>query len=75
MASEWKSLATLLGLTGSEVNRIKCENSGSVNDCLAEMLYTRQQQTNPFPTWSALANAVERLGNQRIAQEIRSMHC
>ena len=52
--------------------RIRSDEEG-VNDYLQEMLSEWLKQTDPLPTWSALAEAVEMVDSSK-AKEIRD-HC
>lgn len=70
MAHEWKNIATLLNVPLCLVEVIEYDYK-KANDCLREMLKKWLEQTNPEPSWESLAEAVEVLGNQAIAKQIR----
>lgn len=74
MASEWQNIAALLELPSDRIKCIRQENCMVVNDCLRAMVTEWLQQTGANPSWNALAEAVESLGNQAIAEEIRDNH-
>ena len=57
-ADEWQNIGVFLGLPAGVLQTIAKDNSRS-RDCLREMLGVWLKQTNPRPTWKALAEAVE----------------
>ena len=57
-ADEWQNIGVLLDLPAGVLQTIAKDNSRS-RDCLREMLEVWLKQTNPRPTWKALAEAVE----------------
>lgn len=73
IASEWKTIAVLLGISQDQVEVIRQENT-RVNPCLCAMLSTWLKQIDPNPSWNSLAEAVECLGNQTVAKEIRDKY-
>ena len=73
VASQWQSMAVLLGVPSNLVDVIRDENS-RVNDRLSSMLGRWLNQTDPAPSWNALAEAVTALGNQAKAKEIRDKY-
>lgn len=74
IAHQWKSIAIILGIPHDEVKVVERENRDVVNDCLCAMLNKWLKQTNPKPCWKDLADAVEHLGDQAKAKEIRDTH-
>ena len=70
LAIDWKNIGTLLGIQTDVLNRISGDE-GRVSDCLREMLSEWLKQTDPPPTWAALADAVETI-NELKAQDIRA---
>ena len=72
LATHWKTIGTLLGISKPVLDRIRSDEEGA-NDRLQEMLAEWLKQTDPPPTWTALADAVEMVDSSK-AQEIRK-HC
>ena len=62
---------TILGVSKDVQKRIRSDEG--VYDYLQEMLSEWLKQTDPLPTWSALAEAVEMVDSSK-AKEIRD-HC
>lgn len=68
LASKWKNIGCLLGISAGMLDRIKHDEQTAEN-CLQEMVRTWLQQT---PTWSALAEAV-RPFDESIAKELEQL--
>ena len=71
LATEWKTLGTLLGLPGHILEKIKTDED-TARDHLQKMLCEWLKQLEP-PTWKALADAVENIDEGR-SLEIRRKH-
>lgn len=69
LAIHWKTIRLLLHMPKHTLDRIKRDES-VINDQLQEMLSEWLKQTEPLPTWSALADAVEVIDSTK-AEEIR----
>ena len=69
LASHWKNIGTLLGVSQHILNRIQRDEDG-VNDCLRVMLSERLEQVDAPLTWKDLADAVDVIDKQK-AKEIR----
>ena len=72
LATYWKTLGILLGVSNPVLNKIKSDEEGA-NDRLQEMLSEWLRQIDPPPSWTALADAVEEVDSSK-AVEIRK-HC
>ena len=71
LASDWKNIGIFLELEHSELNTIQADYPNQSRNCLREMLNTWLKKFDPEPTWQAVAEAVELLGDQQKAKEIR----
>ena len=69
LATHWKTIGTLLGVSNSVLDKIKSDEEGA-NDRLREMLCEWLKQTDTPPSWAALAKAVEMVDSSK-AMEIR----
>ena len=70
LASDWKNIGIFLELEHSELNTIQADYPKSQNS-LREMLNTWLKRVHPEPTWQVVVEAVELLGDQQKAKEIR----
>ena len=71
LATDWKTIGTLLGLPEHILEKIKTDED-TARDRLQKMLSEWLKQVES-PTWKALADAVESI-NKAKAEEIRK-HC
>ena len=75
IAAEWQNVGTLLNIPDGTLSRIKHDvgEIGAIS-CLRVMLTEWLRRTDPPPTWSELADAVE-LFNESKAEDIRIKFC
>ena len=69
LAAHWRNIGVLLGIKNDDLHAINL-NEKEDDNCLREMLSLWLKNTNPLPTWSTLADAVEHYDPAK-AQEIR----
>ena len=70
----WEYIGLELEIDDGELKQIKANNAGNTKDCLLEMLRVWLKQTNPPPSWSAIADAIEQQGSSAIATKLRSRY-
>ena len=75
LASEWNLIGILLGISDGELSTISQREHGDPQKCLVAMLSVWLHQTNPAASWREIANAVDFIGKQDIAQQIRQKYC
>ena len=73
--TDWKLLGLQLGLHYSTLKKIKRDQHDVIDDCKMEMLSAWLQQQDDVsqrgvPSWSALKNALRRMGENTIADRI-----
>jgi hypothetical protein len=64
----------MLHIEEGQLNKVKSDNAGS-GDCLLEMLNIWLKKVDPKPSWSSMAEVVEVLGEQSLAEHIRKTYC
>ena len=69
-ADKWENTGVLLGIQPGQLNAIKTAENLPQN-CLREMLKIWLKIISPPPTWLAIAEAVEFLGDQELATRLR----
>ena len=72
LATYWDTIGALLGIPTHILHKIKCEGE-RVDERLREMLSEWLKRTDPPPTWTALADAVEIIDKLK-AHKLR-VHC
>lgn len=70
--NEWKILCIRLGM-GEKVDSIE-ENFKDSKKCLLEVLRMWLKQVNPPPTWAAIIDFVEFLGEKQLGRELREKY-
>ena len=70
LACDWKNIGIFLKVDHSELNTIQADYPNQSRNCLREMLNTWLKQSHSEPTWQAVTEAVELLGDQQKAKEI-----
>ena len=69
-ADKWEDIGILLGIQPGRLDAIKMSES-KAQSCLREMLKIWLKNVSPPPLWSAIADAVESLGDQELATRLR----
>ena len=75
VSHKWYDIGLELNVKPSVLNRIRSQYSNPT-ECLREMLSEWLSGTNPYPTWEALAQALESLtvGESRLAMNVREKY-
>lgn len=76
LACQWQNVGTLLDpeLPEGTLGSIKVEYLNQPNNCLRATLECWLKQTDPHPSWSALAIAIEPF-DPYMAENIRKKYC
>ena len=73
VTNKWKMIGVQLEI--SDLDSIETKHRGDSHLCLLEVLDTWLKRVDPPPTWSAIIEAVEFLGEKQLGRELReSMH-
>ena len=75
VASKWENLGVMLGIDSGKLDTVKADHTRSCEDCLREMFKIWFKTVDPAPTWSALAEALEVLGEPKLAKELMEKYC
>ena len=71
----WHSLGVKLGLEDHELRTIEQNHRGDGNErCKHEML-SRWLRSSKLPTWKAVVDALQQMGEQAVASKIRAKYC
>ena len=72
VAHKWKAIGVYLEI--SDLDTIETKHHGDSHLCLLEMLDTWLKRVDPPPTWSAVIEAVEFLGEVQLGKELREKY-
>ena len=72
-ASDWINIGVFLDIDPGRLDNIKAENH-TVQDYLREMLRIWLKGVSPPPSWAAIAEAIELLGDQTLADQLRTKY-
>ena len=71
-SDKWEDIGILLGIEPGRLNAIKTAENHTAQSCLREMLKIWLNRVSPPPSWSAIAEAIELLGDQTLANHLRT---
>ena len=75
VADKWEDIGIMLRIEDGQLKRFKHDHSQDSKTCLREMLRIWLSRVNPAPSWSAIAEALESLGYERLATHLKSTYC
>ena len=67
----WEDIGLCLGLSTDSLDIIKKDNPGDSKSCFREMIKIWWRRVDPPPSWSAIIEAVETLGQELLAQNLK----
>ena len=73
VADEWEDIGIELDIEEGLLRQIKSDNAGECRACLREMLRAWLSRVAPPPSWSEVADALDTLGHQDIATQLRTL--
>ena len=74
-ADKWEDIGILLGIKDGQLKQIKSDNGNDSKTCLREMMRVWLSRVDPPPSWSAIAEALEFLGDEELATQLSSKYC
>ena len=72
--SKWQNIGIFLEVDPHRLESIKTAEHHDTQNCLREMLQIWLKKINPSPSWSAITDALERLGEEQLAHGLRSKY-
>ena len=75
VADKWKMIGILLNIPIGKLVAIAEIQRGDPHMCLVEVLETWLEQVDPPPSWAAIIEAVEFLGEEQLGKELRKKYC
>ena len=74
VADKWKIVGVLLEIPKGKLASISEKFQRDPHACFVEMLETWLERVHPLPTWTAIIEAVEFLGEEQLGQELREKY-
>ena len=74
-ADKWEDIGVLIRISDGQLKQIRTDNASNSRSCLREMLRTWLSRVDPPPSWSAIIEALEDLGDEGLAAHLRSKYC
>ena len=73
-AADWEDIGVELQMNDGELKQIKQDNSNDSKSCLRELFRKWLTRVSPEPSWTAIADAVEHLGDEDLARTLRTKY-
>ena len=74
VADKWEPIGIYLHLSMATLRAIAAERQHDPHKCLIGMLEVWLKRVDPPPTWSAIIEAVEFLGEEQLARELKEKY-
>ena len=71
VADKWDSIGNLLDIEPKLLGEIKADYGTNAGPCLCEVLKIWLKRTSPPPSWSAIIDTIEHLGESTLATKLR----
>ena len=75
VADKWEHIGIYLHFHMATLKTIAAQHQRDPHKCLIGILEVWLKRVDPPPTWSAIINAVEFLGEEQLARELRKKYC
>ena len=72
--SKWKIFGVMLNIAKGILDNIEFHHRQDPQHCLMEMLELWQRRADPPPSWNAMIEALQVLGEEQVALELTAMH-
>ena len=74
VADKWEPIGIYLHLSMATLKAFAAERQHDPHKCLIGMLEVWLKRVDPPPTWSAIIEAVEFLGEEQLARELKEKY-
>ena len=76
VASKWKNIGVMLDIDSGILDNIDADNPKNCENCLREMFKVwLKQSVNPAPSWQGMVEALDTLGEPKLARELKERYC
>ena len=74
VADKWEDIGIFLGIETGTLDAIKTAENSKPQHCLREMLKLWLSRVSPPPSWAAIADVIEELGEESLAHQLRTKY-
>ena len=74
MANKWEDIGIQLDIEDGELAKVRADHPGESGSCLREMLRIWLKKVTD-PSWNDLVEALEYLGEEKLAQKLKDKYC
>lgn len=71
VSSMWEDVGLCLGLSTGSLDTIKKDNPSDSKSCFREVIKLWFKRVDPPPSWAAIIEAVDVLGHEMLAKNLR----
>ena len=75
VADRWRTIGLYLEIAKGKLAAIAEKYQNDPQNCLVAMLETWEERVHPPPTWAAIIEAVEFLGEEQLGKELIDKYC
>ena len=73
-AADWEDIGIQLSIDDGQLEQLRSDNHDVSKACLRGMLRLWLKRVDPAPSWSAIAEAIGVVGDEQLADHLRSAH-
>ena len=74
-SDKWEDIGIELEVDDGLLVHIRTDYSGDSKKCLREILRIWLKRVDPPPSWDTIANAIDDVGDEELAAQLRSKYC
>jgi hypothetical protein len=74
VAYKWEDIGIQLDIETGKLDAIKTAENNVAQSCLREMLKIWMKRLSPPPSWEAIADALDRVDEQSLAEHLRNIY-
>ena len=75
VADKWEPIGIHLDLPSATLSTIATEHPNNPHKCLIKMLNIWLNEADPLPTWSAIIEAIQFIGEKQLSRELQQKYC
>ena len=73
-AADWEDIGVELEVDDGILKQIKADNHGDSNGCLRELFRKWLSRADPQPSWANIVEAVNGIGDEQLANNLRTKY-